>query len=112
VRDPRPGIGVASDGGLTIVLDSAITPELAAEGLAREFINRVQGLRRDNEFDVADRVTVGYSTGQAELASAIETHSTLISEETLATDLYDLGDNAGSATEIAGHSVQLLVQRS
>jgi isoleucyl-tRNA synthetase len=109
VREPRPGIGVASEGGLTIVLDSAITPELAAEGLAREFINRVQGLRRDGGFDVADRVTIGYSTIDAELITAIETHGALISEETLATDLYDLGDQEGNTTEIAGHTVLLRV---
>ena len=112
VRAPRPGIGVASEGGLTIVLDSAITPELAAEGLAREFINRVQGLRRDSEFDVTDRVTVGYSTTDPDLVSAVAAHSSLIAEETLASDLYELGDRVGSATEIAGHSIQLLVQRS
>jgi isoleucyl-tRNA synthetase len=112
VRDPRPGIGVASEGGLTIVLDSAITPELATEGLAREFVNRVQGLRRDNDFDVADRVTVGYSTADDELAAAIEAHSDLISEETLATEIYRLGDQTGSATEIGGHPVQLLVRQS
>ncbi len=112
IRQPRPGIGVASEGGLTIVLDSSVSPELAAEGLAREFINRVQGLRRESGFDVADRVTVGYSAADAELAAAIATHSALIAEETLAAMLYDLEDAAGSPVEIDGHVVRLLVERS
>jgi isoleucyl-tRNA synthetase len=112
VREPRPGIGVASEDGLTVVLDSTISPELAAEGLAREFINRVQGLRRESGFEVVDRISIGYSTEDADLAGAITAHATLIAEETLATDLYELEPGAGSPVEIAGHPTQILVERT
>ena len=46
-RQPREGLVVAADGPLSVALDVTITPELAAEGTAREFVSAIQGLRRD-----------------------------------------------------------------
>jgi len=53
-----PGWTVANKGSLTVALDITITPELAAEGNAREFVNRIQKIRKDSGFELTDRVEV------------------------------------------------------
>jgi isoleucyl-tRNA synthetase len=53
-----PGSLVASDAGLTVALDVTITDELRKEGNAREFVNKVQNLRKDKDFQVLDRIKV------------------------------------------------------
>ncbi len=53
-----PGWTVASEGKTTVALDLMITDELKAEGIAREFINRVQNLRKDKDFDLTDRISI------------------------------------------------------
>lgn len=53
-----PGWTVASEGKITVALDLTLTDELKAEGVAREFVNRVQNIRKDNNFDLTDRIIV------------------------------------------------------
>ena len=53
-----PGWTVTSEGKLTVALDLTLTDELKAEGVAREFINRVQNLRKEKEFELTDRITI------------------------------------------------------
>jgi isoleucyl-tRNA synthetase len=53
-----PGWTVANKGSLTVALDVTITPELEAEGNAREFVNRIQKIRKDSNFDLTDRIEV------------------------------------------------------
>ena len=55
-REEKPGLVAASEGGVTIALATALTPELVAEGLARELVSRVQNLRKEMKFDVTDRI--------------------------------------------------------
>jgi isoleucyl-tRNA synthetase len=56
--DDIPGLLVASKGSLTVALDTNITPELLSEGLAREFVNKIQKIRKDNNFELSDRISV------------------------------------------------------
>jgi isoleucyl-tRNA synthetase len=56
-----PGWTVANKGSLTVALDVTITPELEAEGNAREFVNRIQKIRKDSNFDLTDRIEVKVS---------------------------------------------------
>lgn len=53
-----PGWTVASEGKVTVALDLTITDELKAEGIAREFINRVQNIRKEKDFDLTDRISI------------------------------------------------------
>ena len=53
-----PGWSVASKGGLTVALDIVLSDELKQEGDAREFVNRIQNIRKDNGFDLTDRIFV------------------------------------------------------
>jgi isoleucyl-tRNA synthetase len=63
-----------------------LTPELVQEGLAREFVRRVQDLRKSAELDVADRIEL-FADVSAGLKSAIETHKDYITTETLTSNL-------------------------
>ncbi|MBN1991411.1 MAG: isoleucine--tRNA ligase, partial [Anaerolineae bacterium] len=59
---PAEGLAVAADKVVTVGVDVVITDELAAEGLAREVVRRIQNMRKDAEFDIADKITIYYQT--------------------------------------------------
>ncbi|MGD8402811.1 MAG: isoleucine--tRNA ligase [Anaerolineales bacterium] len=82
----KEGFAVAEDGAYVAALVTDLTPELVAEGLAREFVRRVQDLRKSAELDVSDRIEL-YVEASAGLKSAIETHKDYITGETLAVTL-------------------------
>ncbi|MET7279691.1 isoleucine--tRNA ligase [Kribbella sp. NPDC005582] len=73
-------------GGGFVVLDTTITPELEAEGTARDVIRSIQQARRDSGLEVTDRIRLTV-TAEPAMAQAVETHRELIMRETLATDL-------------------------
>jgi isoleucyl-tRNA synthetase len=81
------GWEVESEQGLTIALDTRVTDELLTEGLAREFINRVQNMRKEADFDVTDHIDVGFVTDNDTLSAAIMKHSAYITGETLTDNL-------------------------
>lgn len=95
-----PGWLVASDGPVTVALDISITPELRYEGLARELVNRIQNLRKDNGFEVTDRINVKVTKNDI-LEEVIKHNFDYIRSETLAETL-DLVSDAelGSCMEI------------
>ncbi len=89
------------DGGI-VVLDTAVTPELELEGVARDLIRRVQQERRDAGLDVSDRIrlTVG---GPADVLEALEVHRDLVAGETLALEV--LPGGAADETSVSGERV-------
>src|SRR5690606_1412457 len=82
----KEGFAVAEDGAYVAALVTDLTPERVAEGLAREFVRRVQDLRKTADLDVADRVEL-FVEASAGLRSAIEAHESYITAETLTTKL-------------------------
>jgi isoleucyl-tRNA synthetase len=78
-----PGWVVASEGILSVALDVEITPELKAEGIAREVVNRIQNARKEGGFEVTDKIRVQYR-GSEEVQLGISTHLNYIGEEVLA----------------------------
>ncbi len=78
-------IGMLPRGGF-VVLDTALTPELEAEGAARDLVRAVQQARKDAGLQVSDRITLTVAAPEATLAAA-RTHEALIAEETLATSV-------------------------
>jgi isoleucyl-tRNA synthetase len=95
-----PGWLVASEDGLTVALDVTVTDELRREGIARDFVNRVQNLRKDQGFDVTDKIRIELEPTDALLADAIETNSDYIRQEVQAVSLDLVPDLNGNATEI------------
>ena len=82
----RAGFAVASEGAYLAALVTDLTPELVSEGLAREFVRRVQDLRKTAELDIADRITVMYIPTPG-LAAAVQQFSEYIMNETLALEM-------------------------
>ncbi|MCB0102158.1 MAG: isoleucine--tRNA ligase [Anaerolineales bacterium] len=78
----KEGFAVAEDGAYVAALVTTLTPELVAEGLAREFVRRVQDLRKTANLDVADRIEL-FVEASVGLKSAVETHADYIKAETL-----------------------------
>ncbi len=78
-----PGWLVANEDKFTVALDITITDELKQEGIAREFINRIQNLRKDADFDVTDRIKITILKHQS-INKAIEEHKEYIANQTLA----------------------------
>lgn len=77
---------VQQENGVTVALDTTITDDLLAEGLARESVNRIQNLRKMADLDVTDRILVTYRASET-LTEAIERHAGWIRNETLALEL-------------------------
>jgi isoleucyl-tRNA synthetase len=103
---PLPG-----DAGV-VVLDTNVTPELAAEGMARDVIRVVQQARREAGLDVSDRIALTASGSRAVVA-AVEAHRDFVAAETLATSLGFAVDLTGFAGEVGdGESVTVAVARA
>ena len=83
-REPHEGLIVATDDGVTVALDIVVTEELRVEGFARELIAAVQGLRRDAQLDVSDRIRLTWSSQDPLVREALSRHSDLIAGEVLA----------------------------
>ena len=97
-----PGWQVASDGPLTVALDVTITPELEAEGMARDLVNRIQNIRKEKDFEVTDRIKVKVEKHIA-LDNALELFGDYINNETLANELTLVGEvPGGQEVELPG----------
>jgi isoleucyl-tRNA synthetase len=96
---PREGWTSANDRGVVVVLSTELTPELLAEGLARDLVRVIQDRRKEIACDYTDRIEVGLVTKSSELAAAIDEYRQFISEETLATNLLDRQVDGAEATE-------------
>jgi isoleucyl-tRNA synthetase len=81
-----PGWAVANEGLVTIALDITISDELYAEGIARDFVNRIQNLRKEQNFDVTDSITI-YVEEKEQVADALLKNISYICSETLADKL-------------------------
>jgi isoleucyl-tRNA synthetase len=86
--DAKTGLTVSQEGAYLAAIKTELTHELVAEGLAREFVRRVQDFRKQAGFDIADRIQLYYSASE-KLSEAIETHREYIMGEVLATQIED-----------------------
>ena len=83
---------VESEEGITVAIDTELDEKLLEEGIAREFVNRIQNMRKDAGFDVIDKININF-TGTENLIKAINNFNLYISNETLAENLSDKTDN-------------------
>jgi len=92
-----PGWLVATEGKLTVALDVNITQELKDEGIAREFVNRIQNLRKESGFEVTDKIAVEIQQHEV-INSAIKNFGDYIASQTLArsVNLVDMPEGDGA----------------
>lgn len=110
--DPAAAVVFLPGSGF-VLLDTRVTPELAAEGLARDLIRAVQQARKDAGLDVSDRIVLTLGSHDEATRAAIEAHRQLIGAETLATTLEVGQAGEGAATAVGeGASVTVSVVRA
>jgi isoleucyl-tRNA synthetase len=110
-RKPKEGLAVASEGDLVVALEMKLTPELIQEGLAREFVNKVQNMRKEADLDVVQRIRLVVS-GDQEVAKAIEVHLEYIATETLSVECKQVQTvPEGAVTwDLNGHPCAILMK--
>ncbi len=107
-RTPKAGLVVASDGPVVVGLETALTPELVAEGLAREFVSHVQAMRKEADFEVTQRIRVTVEADD-ELKAAIEAHRDYVTAETLAVALDFAACGDAPSVDLNGHVAKICV---
>jgi isoleucyl-tRNA synthetase len=99
---------VANEKNITVALDTTITNELKNEGLAREFINRIQNIRKESNFEVTDRINI-FVSENAEFEIAISEMSDYIKTETLANNI-SVEKSLDNHEEVEIDEIKLLVK--
>ena len=94
-----PGWAVGVAGDLTVALDVTVTPELKAEGVARELINRIQNIRKTSDFDITDKVEVQIESNPA-IDLALQQFKDYIAAQVLAGSIRTVAQPAGNPVEI------------
>ncbi|MBQ8114090.1 MAG: isoleucine--tRNA ligase, partial [Kiritimatiellae bacterium] len=109
-RTPKAGMVVASEGAVVVGLETALTPELVAEGLAREFVSHVQSMRKEADFEVTQRIVVTAEV-DAETEAALTAHVDYVKAETLALSL-DFAPCEGASVDLNGHAAKIAVAKA
>lgn len=111
-REPKAGIVVAADDRLSVALDTTVTDALTREGLAREVVKLLQGMRRERGFDVSDRVAVQWTTDDTALAEAVREHGEWIASEVLAAEMTETEPQRAVPADILDHTIRLALERA
>ena len=89
---------VEAEAGITVAIDAELDEALIEEGLAREFVNRIQNMRKDAGFDVTDKIIINF-TGSENFVKAIKNFNQYISTETLAEKLSENNKTGSGFTQ-------------
>ncbi|MGB4869399.1 MAG: DUF5915 domain-containing protein, partial [Candidatus Promineifilaceae bacterium] len=81
--EARGGLAVASDKGVTVAVDTHLTPELVQEGYARDLVRAINTMRKDAGLEISDRIDLGY-VADGDVAAAMVTFAAYVQQETLA----------------------------
>ena len=110
-RNQKEGLLVETDNLLTVALDTEINEELMQEGLAREFVNKVQNMRKEKNLDVMDRIVTRYR-GSKVLESSLEIHSDFIRTETLTNVLSSESVLEGEDWDLNGEACRISIEKA
>jgi isoleucyl-tRNA synthetase len=110
VRNPKEGMAVSAEGSLVVGLDTQLDDDLIAEGLAREFVNKIQSMRKEMELEVTQRIRIGYK-GDESIGTAVAKYKTYIEAETLALscDEQEGGGDKETQWDLNGHACSLSI---
>ncbi len=104
---------VASEGVLTVALDTTITTDLRKEAIARELVNRIQNLRKDNQFEVTDNIKIELQEDEL-LRASCEQYKDYICNETLAKELkilYSIDSPTATLDIIEGKNLAIRITK-
>ena len=104
------GLYTVSDNGITVVLDTKLTPELIEEGFVREIISKIQTMRKDAGFEVMDRIVIGV-TGNEKIADIMNKNKDSIATDVLANEIVNTNDGFVKEWNINGEKVTFSVKK-
>jgi isoleucyl-tRNA synthetase len=87
LTEDLPGYLSAKDSEITVALDITITPALKQEGIARDFVNRIQNLRKDSGFEVTDKISIKLLDSNSEVSAGVNAFADYIKQEVQALSL-------------------------
>ncbi|MDF7800951.1 isoleucine--tRNA ligase [Pontiellaceae bacterium B1224] len=99
VRNPKEGMAVSAEGALVVGLDTQLNDDLISEGLAREFVNKVQNLRKEMDLEITQRIHIAFSSDES-IELAVASHRNYIEGETLALSCEKAANGGEKITEI------------
>lgn len=105
----KEGFNVGMENNNFIILDTTLTDDLILEGIAREMISKVQQIRKNKDFNVADRITLYYN-GDEDIEKCIAKFSDYIKNETLSLEIVKK-DNLQEKYDLNGHNCYIDVER-
>lgn len=108
-RTPKDDLVVASQGAIVVGLETALTPELIAEGNVREFVSHVQSMRKEADFEVVQRIAVTVSC-DAEMKAALEAHLDYVRNEILAVSV-TIAEGEGDVG-LNGHKTGIVIAKA
>ena len=108
-RTPKDDLVVASQGAIVVGLETALTPELIAEGNAREFVSHVQSMRKEADFEVVQRIAVTVSC-DAEMKAALEAYLDYVRNEILAVSV-TITEGEGEVS-LNGHKTGIVIAKA
>ncbi|HPF83077.1 MAG TPA: isoleucine--tRNA ligase [Bacilli bacterium] len=101
----KDGFDVAMDNNHFVILNTELTKELIEEGIAREFISKIQNMRKTKDYNIVDRIVIYYN-GDKEVEDTVDSQKEFIMKETLATDIIKK-DNLSESFDLNGHETYL-----
>ncbi|MDO5104644.1 isoleucine--tRNA ligase [Capnocytophaga sp.] len=102
---------VATSGSLLVALDIHITDELKKEGIARELVNRIQNIRKDNNFEITDKINIRLQSEKT-LEEAVSANLQYIKNETLTNELSFTENLSGEAIEFDNITTKIVVEKA
>lgn len=106
----KEGFDVAMENNLFVILDTTLTKDLINEGYAREFISKVQQMRKNNGYEVLDKINIYYD-GNDEIAEAVKLYEDYIKEETLAISINRVSDDSFEKQDLNGHMTGIKLEK-
>ncbi|SNS67103.1 Isoleucyl-tRNA synthetase [Anaerovirgula multivorans] len=106
----KEGFTVEMENNLFVILDTTLTEELIDEGFAREFVSKVQQMRKNNDFEVIDNIKV-YFDGDDEIAKALELYKDYIMQETLAVSIERVKDDSFEKQNLNDHDTGIKIEK-
>ena len=106
----KEGFNVSMENNLFVILDTTLSQELVEEGYAREFISKIQQIRKSSNFDVLDNINIDFC-GDDEIANAVENFKDYIKSETLALEINRVEDESLEKHNLNDHMTGIKVIR-
>lgn len=108
--EAKEGFTVEMENNLFVILDTTLTEELIYEGLAREFISKVQQMRKNNGYEVADQINIFFD-GDEDIAKAVDLHRDYIMHETLAVKIEKVTDDGFEKQNLNDHETGIKLEK-